>query len=266
MLITCLPAITSRAFAAPQSVSWETIVDDLEVTAVSLPFGALFDSNLLILRTALHNFRLEVVRAQDYGPKRNTVKNIVRHSKAVAGLNGNFFDENGDPLGLIINRGITHKSVHRGGHALTGILQVTRGGASIINRADFRGDNILEALQAGPRILVAGQKVPGLRDTTTLSKRSGVCLDRDGRLLMFSGPTGLGGISLEELQQILVITNIACRDALNFDGGGSAQFYIDTATLNKMISKSTRTLSEHHKVLEVSGDDTVPVMLGLFVK
>ena len=112
-------------------------------------------------------------------------------------------------------------------------------------------------MQGGPRLLANGAAVPGLRDVNSSSRRAGVCLDKDNRLIFFCVSSSLSGVSLAELQTALRAPGIDCVDALNLDGGGSAQLYVSSE-----LPGSVREASE----LSIRGKDEIPVALGLFLK
>ena len=64
------------------------------------------------------------------------------------------------------------------------------------------------------------------------------------------------GVSIAEIQNMLLQEGVDCRDALNLDGGGSAQFFLD--------SHLPGALPELQEVT-IHGRDDVPVALGLFI-
>lgn len=228
---------------------WEEIRDDLEMKEVAYPSSALFPARITFLRTSLEKLSLGVVRAQDLGKARLPVKTMVEKSKAIAGINANFFDTEGAPLGLIVSRAIVHRKMHWGGKTLTGILQVKRNGPSIVGRDAFSFGGVLEAVQAGPRLLLRGEKTPSLSDNA-YSRRAGVCIDKEGRLILFCVSSGLLGITVPQLQEVLLSEGIGCSDALNFDGGGSAQLHLSEQGADYRLS--------------IAGSDDVPVMVALF--
>ena len=245
------------ANSATSTPFWHAVGEDLETGEMKITSRALFTSQLTFFRTSLNKYRIGVIRASEYGWKRSDVKSLSRTSKAVLGINANFFDEQWNPLGIIVSRGIVLQKIHKGGTTLTGIFQVTRHGISIVNRQSFQGETILEALQAGPRLLSAGTPVDGIRESLTPSKRAGLCIDKSGRLIFFAVSSRFIGLDIEELQNVLLQKNIDCVDALNLDGGGSAQLY---------VSDKLPSAVPDWKEFYISGDDEVPVILGLFVK
>jgi exopolysaccharide biosynthesis protein len=239
--------------AVCDSPPWTTLAEDLEVREVSYPSGSLFPARLIFLRSALKRFNVGVVRAADFGMTRSTVKDLVNRSKAVAGINANFFVDSGQPLGLVISRAILHGKLHRGGKALTGIFQSGRLGMSVVGREEFSPTSVVEAVQAGPRLLIKGKKVPGVH-TASYSRRAGVCIDREGRLNLFCVSSGLLGLTVGQLQELLARDDVGCVDALNLDGGGSAQLYVS----------KTLPREELEEEILVQGSDPVPVILALF--
>ena len=93
-------------------------------------------------------------------------------------------------------------------------------------------------------------------NSNTHSRRSGICLDEDGRMVFFI-TSGMLGITIPELQQLLRLPEIACHDALNLDGGGSSQLFLSSEILEA---------NDGHQEVSIQGSDDVPVILGLFVR
>ena len=239
------------SLAADSPTHWTTISDDLEQYQVSQEAAALFEKELLLFRTSLRRFRIGVVRAREFGKNRSDVKTLAESSNAALLVNANFFDEQDKALGLIVGRGNTYQAIHRGGDTLTGIFQIKKNHPSIIYRSSYLPEGVIEAVQAGPRLLAGGRVVPGLRDRSGPTRRAGICIDQIERVIFFCTAPGLGGVAIEELQQILLSDKIGCREALNLDGGGSAQLYVNV---------------DLHQKSEVflKGRDEVPVAIGLF--
>lgn len=237
-----------------QSPRWVKIADDLEMAELESAPGSVLGPRLLMLRSALKRYRIEVVRATDFGWKSNNVKRLSEASKAVLVVNASFFDERGKPLGLVVSRGIVHQDLHRGGKTLTGIFQVTRSGVSIESRDGYFPRSVIEAVQSGPRLVANDKLVAGLHSNSAVSRRSGVCLDQERRVLFFCTSGIFAGTSLSALQTIL--QGVGCRDALNLDGGGSSQLY-----LSPKLPGAASDLEEVY----LPGRDDIPVGIALFV-
>lgn len=240
--------------ASPSFSKWKKIADDLELTELEIDTDSILTPRIILVRSSLTRYRPAIIHASNYGWKSNNVKRLAEASKAVLVINGSFFDEHGKPLGLVISRGITHNRLHQGGKTLTGIFQVTRAGISINSRDGYEAKSVIEAIQAGPRLIANDYPISGIQNKLAISRRSGVCLDSKGRLLLFCVSSGLSGISLPDLQRVLMKIN--CKDALNFDGGGSSQLY-----LSPRLPGAALDLEE----LFLPGRDDIPIGLGLFV-
>lgn len=252
-MILALMVFSSTAFS---NDTWFSLAPDLDVKEISIKSHPIFGSNLLFIRTKLKDYQVKVIRAQEYGEKRLDIKQLALKSNAVLAINANFFDENGKALGLVINRGRVFNRLHAGGKTLTGIFQATRKNIKISGRNNIEYHSILEAVQAGPRLLINGL-IPETKNSFQNSKRSGICIDKKGRLIIFVTTETFSGITLDILQKVLVSSEIECVNALNFDGGGSSQFFIS----NKIPNLNGRIESRY-----IPGNDKIPVAVGLFAK
>lgn len=249
-----LTLVPSWSFATPPSSKWTKIADDLELTELPIETDSILTPRLLLIRTSLNRYRPAVIHASDYGWKSNNVRKLAQASNAALVINGSFFDEHGKPLGLVVSRGIVYNRLHLGGKTLTGIFQVTRSGIDITSRNDYETRSVIEAIQAGPRLIANSKPVIGVQNKLAISRRSGVCIDAKNRLILFCISSGLVGMSLPDLQRVLL--DIGCRDALNLDGGGSSQLY-----LNQKLPGAATSLEE----LFLPGQDDIPIGLGLFI-
>ena len=66
--------------------------------------------------------------------------------------------------------------------------------------------------------------------------------------------SGYVGVSIAQMQSVLTSPDIDCVDALNLDGGGSAQLY---------LSKDLPGAEKEAEEILLHGSDRVPVILGL---
>ena len=233
---------------------WQQIAEDLQTRRVSVSDGNLLTPELFFVKTNLQKYQPIVVRAKDHGLQRATINVLAKKTSAILGINANFFDENGEALGVVINQGILRNKLHRGGDTLTGVFYFTREGIGIVNRSDFVLGSAIEAVQAGPRLIENKKLIKISESLDTATRRAGVCIDSNHALIFYI-TSGLFGITLRDLQQVLL--DIDCQQALNLDGGGSAQFYLSSDLPDKTLGKQD---------LIIAGRDPVPVMLGLFVK
>lgn len=141
-------------------------------------------------------------------------------------INTNFFDENDAPLGLIASGG---KVLQRPRPvSWQSLFLVDAGGeARIVTHDSFeRYERAVRAgVQAGPRLVIAGER--NQVATAEPSLRSGVCVTSDDRLQFFVTPHE----RLFDVREMVTLAYskqaLGCRDAMLFDGGPSAQMYLD---------------------------------------
>lgn len=246
---------TSAVHADELPISWEQLSPGLEEARFQLPGSSILRPSFVMIRASQERFRLQVIRAAEYGWKRATVRTLCKASGASVCINSNFFDEQGKPLGLVISRGILHQKTHNGGGTLTGILYVTENRVGISHRSGFSAQGVLEATQAGPRLISEGAPVVGLKSSSSTSNLSLICLDKEQRLIIMRVALAMFGGSLQEIQQTLLRPEIGCHEALNFDGGGSSQLFVSGD-----IPGHVGAVREE----DFPGRDEIPVAVGLF--
>lgn len=234
---------------SPPPLEWRTVAPDLEIVELT---GGFLAADLLVVRTGLERYRVSVVQASSFGRERASVRQLADLSGAILAINANFFDNRGRPLGLIVSGGSTYQRIHHGGRTLTGIFSVGSEGMQVSSRSSYSPTYVSEAIQAGPRLVANGRAVPEPSSSGASSRRSGVCLDRQGRLLFFTVSSGLFGMTLEKLQEVLTRPGIDCLDALNLDGGGSSQLFVRSPS------------TPGGNLVFFPGKDDVPVALALF--
>jgi exopolysaccharide biosynthesis protein len=242
-----------------EAQSWERIAEDLEMIRLDLEPNSLFSAELLLLRSELKRFAPRVVTALQLGKKLATAEEFAEKSRAVVTINANFFDENSRALGLVVTNGSVQQQTHLGGSALTGIFQLIASGApniSIVHRQDFSPKKVLEAFQAGPRLLAHGQALR-VKDTSS-SRRAGICIDASGKLVLFA-TSGFFGATLTQVQQLLRNNPVNCQTALNLDGGGSAQLFLSGKRVGSGVTSPHRAIPD----INIQGVDSVPVVLAL---
>jgi uncharacterized protein YigE (DUF2233 family) len=149
---------------------------------------------------------------------------MLRHEKCLAGVNGGYFDEKFAPIGLRIANEQMIAPLQRA-RLITGVLLASSRGVQIVRSREFSWHaGPTAAIQCGPFLVERGQPIGGLNDAnvarrtfaaTTTSSRAlvGVCSE----------------VSLAELSKILATTSFAddlrIERALNLDGGSSTGFW-----------------------------------------
>ncbi|MFN8391834.1 MAG: phosphodiester glycosidase family protein [Bdellovibrionota bacterium] len=182
-------------------------------------------------------------------PPGSDLRTFVRQVGGVAGINANFFDEKGQPLGLLILDSQTRHKLQRGGRVLTGVFSVRNGHFSIEHRDHFKPEGVSLAIQAGPRLIDSGSAVQINADET--SRRSGIALTKQNEIILYATVLRFPGASLKDIQQMLLDPALGVVDALNLDGGGSSQLFVES-------------FADLQGETFITGGDPVPV--GLVVK
>jgi hypothetical protein len=247
-------APAAHAADPEQEIVWQSLSPGLEQSHFQLSSGTLLSPWVVAVRADLRHFRPQVIRAADFGWKRASVKALCKASNASVCINSNFFDEQGKPLGLVLSRGILHQKTHNGGGTLTGILYVASDRVGIAHRSSFNPDGVVEATQAGPRLISEGAPVVGLKTPSSGTNLSIACVDREQRVILVRVAFTMFGGSPTDIQRALLRPEIACVEALNFDGGGSSQMYISGT-----IPGHVGAVREE----DFPGRDEVPVALAL---
>ncbi|HET9366586.1 MAG TPA: phosphodiester glycosidase family protein [Candidatus Udaeobacter sp.] len=152
-----------------------------------------------------------------------SLADVMRHEKCVAGVNGGYFDEKFAPIGLRMGNGQVIAPLQRA-RLITGVLVASSRGVQIVRSREFsRRPGVAEAIQCGP-FLVERQPIGGLNDSH-LARRTFAATTSSSRALV-----GVcSEVSLAELAKILATTSLAedlrIERALNLDGGSSTGFW-----------------------------------------
>jgi uncharacterized protein YigE (DUF2233 family) len=231
-----------------RTLSWRNIEPGYDVARYALSGEQyILRSEVLLLRFDPKKYRFNNVLARELGEKRSDIQSLANLKSSLAAINTSFFDEFENPLGLIFEDGKQLNRMHEGGSLLTGIFQLRGDSPSIIHRNRFKPSNVTLAVQAGPRLIEDGKALK-LKSPNSSSRRSGIAVTKDGKVIIYATLLRFPGASLSQIQEMLLDKGLGVKDALNFDGGGSSQLFIQK-----------NTALEHDTV--VSGGDTVPVAL-----
>lgn len=244
-------AVLLTALVSHAASPWVTQQPDLDT--ISGPVQLVSQQRIVLssIRARVETYEPRIVRAASFGRRSLDVARLGKESGALACINGSFFDEQEDPLGLVVSGGTTFHPMQYGGTLLTGVFFASRTNIGIVPRNSLNPAPVLEALQGGPRLVTSGKVLPGLRDNEK-SQRSAVCIDRQRNIVLTAVNTP---ITLLELQDLLVDPTYHCTDALNLDGGSSTHMYF-----------SPRVLPDVPPFSPPPDRKSVPVALCLFTK
>ncbi|MBV9104395.1 MAG: phosphodiester glycosidase family protein [Verrucomicrobia bacterium] len=183
------------------------------------------EAEIKLVYFAAADVRLEVI-ANTEGRTR-ALRDAIEAGGGLAGINGGYFDENFEAIGLLISN---DHVVHRLQKAklLSGIFYVRNHLPLLARTEQFPGTKgIHEAIQCGPFLVEAGQTVAGLDNRRVAARTFIFSCDRS--------EWGFGicrSVTLKEMGDILrqatMVPDHHISRALNFDGGSSTTFYART--------------------------------------
>jgi exopolysaccharide biosynthesis protein len=157
-------------------------------------------------------------------PDGERLASIMKREKYVCGVNGGYFDEEFKPIGLRIVNAQTITPLRRA-RLITGVLMTSPRGVQIVRAREFSPrQKIVAAIQCGPFLVDASQRVRGLNESAVARRTFAATARNDRALLGFCSE-----VSLAELATVLATVPIAAdlkiERAINLDGGSSSAFW-----------------------------------------
>jgi exopolysaccharide biosynthesis protein len=205
-------------------------------------------ATLLLTAFNPNNFALRVV-SDDQGGY-GSVSDATAATKAVAGVNGGYFQSDGTPVGLLISDNqIIHK--FETAKILAGVFFVREGKPGLVRSARFaRIKNVSQAIQCGPFLVENGRPLTGLNNDRSAPRT----------FVLTAGNSAWGfgicrSVTLAEMGQILSTPDLLGRNsvvsALNLDGGSSTQFWARSG--EEVMSSSALAVVANYLVLVHKG-------------
>ncbi|MFH1452486.1 MAG: phosphodiester glycosidase family protein [Armatimonadota bacterium] len=192
---------------------------------------------------------LKVLPSDKYGDKITDVKTLAQKSGAFCVINGGFFDEDYNPLGLLITEGKILQYMPEYGNFAVFCIKYNK--PRVLHRRDFTYDGVAEALQCSPRLMSDGVDTSGVCDLDKESRRSGIGIDSLGNIVIYATDDSVfGGTSFTDLRKIFRLSDINLSSVLSLDGGKSTQLYFNPGR-NK---------------IDIKGYENMPVGIGFFKK
>ncbi len=242
--------------ACSASADWRVVRDGIEVQRIT---RGTMDAH--VVRIDLRRADLRVV-ASDREDRSLTVSEFARRRQAIVAINGDYFTETMDTIGLAMDAcGVwaTAKPVRR-----EPVVAVGKRRAAI----DFftKPKRWMTGAVAGWPMLVEGCAVkttlPGSDFFTRAPHpRTAVGLSKDRRTLLFvvadGRREGVPGLTLPELAQFLF--ELGACTAINLDGGGSSAMWVEDAIVNRPSDPVERKVANHLAVIlaeDYSGCDS----------
>jgi uncharacterized protein YigE (DUF2233 family) len=217
LLAFLLPLLAALAAPARAELVWRELAPGLEYAALSVPAAGDAVAGHAF-RADPRRVRVAVLDARREGRARASARELRAEGAALVAVNGGFFDEHGAPLGLVVSDGVQRNPLRR---VDWGVFALRGGAASIVHTREYvAAPDVAAALQVGPRLVVAGRPT---QLKPQVSRRSALCVHPDGRVtLLVTGALEAGALA-RFLAPPAGEAGLACRDALNLDGGPSTQ-------------------------------------------
>lgn len=161
------------------------------------------------------------------------LKTWMKQTKAIAVINGGFFDEQDVATALIISNGQTYGASYQG---CCGMFSVDNQGQVAIQSLaaqpyDPNTQQLEQATQCRPVLIINGKRTQ-FQETAESSPRSIIAMDTQGRLLFIVSPSA--AFSLDETADLLQQSDLQLKTALNLDGGSSTGLYFNSG--NQQVS------------------------------
>lgn len=228
---------------APDTTQWQRVAPGVEMRQFPISSPSIFGNGQIIaVRTTPARLRVLQGTTRAVGQWR-------KDAKAVATINGGFFDKDGKTLGLRIADGKKKSNLHNANWGVFFLERTSQGKLvpKIIHTRDYKQNksaarNITQALQCGPRLVVNG-KTTDLKPQT--ARRTGIGIQKDGKVVIAVSDSAL---LFEDWAKLWTQRDgLNCENALNLDGGGSTQLSLQT----------------HAKSVEVTGAWPVPDIIAV---
>jgi exopolysaccharide biosynthesis protein len=146
--------------------------------------------------------------------------------EATVFVNANFFDEDGEILGMLTVDGMVYGSPY-----------TDRGGMFAVQNAEprvrsntaepYMGEALEQAIQAFPMLVSNGLQAYINTAEDTFTRRTVVAQDSSGKIILIVTP--LIGLKLLDLSAYLPNADMSLVNALNLDGGGSTLMYLNSS-------------------------------------
>lgn len=210
-----LPTLTPPPAPTPNSAAWQQLDEGLE-QRIYRPRGGFFTQiTALRIDPARYDFRTH------YRPGEPLFAAGWREQlpSAAAIVNGNFFDSNNNITGILFSDGVAYGQPYqrRGG---TFYIQDGRPAIQSNLVQPYNGEQFEQAVQAFPMLVTRGERSYFDTRPDRATRRTVIGIDAQGRVLILV--TTFGGITLLDLTEFLVTSDLMLTDALNLDGGGSS--------------------------------------------
>jgi exopolysaccharide biosynthesis protein len=239
------------------AAEWERVADGVDYRRVT---RGTIDVHITRIDLTAPGIAVIASRPDDAGL---TVSDFAKKNDAIAAINGDYFDEQHQPLGLSMSPcGVWTKGDPKLGRH-QGLVGVGPGRAEIQNRTMktrrwMRGG----AVSGWPALIISCEPIRDLPGSDHFTRaphpRTAVGLSKDGKTMYFvvadGRREGVPGLTLPELAAFMDEELDACA-AMNLDGGGSSAMWVRDRIVNKPSDPVERKVGNHLAVVRAGTRD-----------
>ncbi|GLV59027.1 hypothetical protein KDH_58550 [Dictyobacter sp. S3.2.2.5] len=155
------------------------------------------------------------------------LKDWMQQTKAIAVMNGGYFDQRNQATALVISNGQASGSSYQGCCGMLAVDAQNNVDIQSLNAQPYDPANqqLLQATQSRPMLIENGKRTQ-FEETAASSPRTVVAMDNQGRLLFIVSPAQ--AFTIDELADLLVQSDLSLKTALNLDGGSSTGLYLNS--------------------------------------
>ncbi|MEO1591159.1 MAG: phosphodiester glycosidase family protein [Cyanobacteria bacterium J06632_22] len=175
-----------------------------------------------------------------------TVPEAAQKRGAIAAVNGGYYGEEFEPIGLYILNGQSLQPMSNASGLLSGVVNIdATGQVNLETRANFSSSRAVSALQSGPFLVDPGNVLGIYSDNNKLRKRSVVALSEQRELIILTtSPVSLYTLAQCLHTQAAGVGVVSIERALNLDGGISTGMFalLSNQALAKTEEVAVRTI------------------------
>lgn len=162
------------------------------------------------------------LRVIDNPKGENDLATVARRARAIAGVNGGYFDPQNAPVGLLISDGRSIAPLRKA-RLLSGVLVITKARVEVIRPGEYSSHkSVIAAVQCGPFLVDGGKAIAGLNETRPARRTFVFTSGADRGAIGFCST-----VTLAQLGEILATPELKVQRALNLDGGSSSAFWFN---------------------------------------
>ena len=248
MLIRAVFLLVFATFASAQE--WERVADGVDYRRIRRDT---IDVHVTRIDLKHPGIRVMASREDDMGL---TVSEFAQKNDAIVAINGDYFDEKHQPLGLSMGPCGVWTEGDPKLERRQGLVAVGKGRAEIQNRTMNTRRWMRGAVSGWPALVTACEPMPNLPGSDHFTRaphpRTAAGLSKDGKTMYFlvadGRREGVPGMTLPELATFMAEELDACA-AMNLDGGGSSAMWVRDRIVNIPSDPVERKVGNHLAVV-----------------